>query len=131
MRIEALQSIIKQTLFKPMFFGFPALDHFPWLFTSRKRAYRIMHEFDNRLYAMVRDMLERRRQDKNASEEMVAHMLGEPFESGRINEKQFRDNLKITFLTAHENAQQLVNSMIWQLGIRTVCFLFRQAGLLL
>lgn len=49
---------------------------------------------------------------------MVSHMLGEAYTSGRITEKQFRDNLKITFLTAHENAQQLVTSMFWQLGTR-------------
>ncbi|KAJ5517730.1 Cytochrome P450 [Penicillium expansum] len=91
-RIEALQSIIKATLFKPMYFSFPDLDHFPWLLPSRKRA--------------------------TQSEEMVSHMLGEAYTSGRITEKQFRDNLKITFLTAHENAQQLVTSMFWQLGTR-------------
>ncbi|KAJ6070839.1 hypothetical protein N7467_012158 [Penicillium canescens] len=116
-RIEALQSIIKATLFKPMYFSFPDLDHFPWLLRSRKRAYEIMHEFDNRLYAMVMDMLEHRSQ-KSKSEEMVSHMLGVAYKTSRITEKQFRNNLKITFLTAHENTQQLVNSMFWQLGVR-------------
>ncbi|KAJ5981439.1 hypothetical protein N7522_013860 [Penicillium canescens] len=116
-RIEALQSIIKATLFKPMYFSFPDLDHFPWLLRSRKRAYEIMHEFDNRLYAMVMDMLEYRTQ-KSKSEKLVSHMLGEAYKTSRITEKQFRNNLKITFLTAHENTQQLVNSMFWQLGVR-------------
>jgi Cytochrome P450 len=91
----------------------------PWLLPSRKRAYQIMHEFDNRLYTMIMNMLHKRTQDKpTQSEEMVSHMLGEAYTSGRITEKQFRDNLKITFLTAHENAQQLVTSMFWQLGTR-------------
>ncbi|KGO40444.1 Cytochrome P450 [Penicillium expansum] len=118
-RIEALQSIIKATLFKPMYFSFPDLDHFPWLLPSRKRAYNIMHEFDNRLYTMIMTMLHKRTQTQSTqSEEMVSHMLGEAYTSGRITEKQFRDNLKITFLTAHENAQQLVTSMFWQLGTR-------------
>ncbi|KAJ5775112.1 uncharacterized protein N7511_000123 [Penicillium nucicola] len=117
-RIEALQSIIKATLFKPMYFSFPDLDHFPWLLRSRKRAYEIMHEFDNRLFAKVMDMLETHEKSPSKSEEMVSHMLGEAYKSGRITEKQFRNNLKITFLTAHENTQQLVNSMFWQLGVR-------------
>lgn len=102
-----------------MYFSFPDLDHFPWLLPSRKRAYQIMQEFDNRLYTMIMNMLHKRVQDKpTQSEEMVSHMLGEAYTSGRITEKQFRDNLKITFLTAHENAQQLVTSMFWQLGTR-------------
>ncbi|KAJ5958084.1 Cytochrome P450 [Penicillium vulpinum] len=119
-RIEALQSIIKATLFEPMYFSFPDLDHFPWLLPSRKRAYNIMHEFDDRLYAKIMTMLHKRSESKDTpqSEEMVSHMLGEAYTSGRITEKQFRDNLKITFLTAHENAQQLVTSMFWQLGTR-------------
>lgn len=96
-----------------MYFSFPDLDHFPWLLRSRKRAYEIMHEFDDRLYTQITDMLA-----GNESEEMVSHMLGAAFKAGRITERQFRDNLKITFLTAHENAQQLVNSMFWQLGTR-------------
>ncbi|KAJ5941632.1 hypothetical protein N7516_001800 [Penicillium verrucosum] len=120
-RIESIQSIIKATLFKPMYFSFPDLDHFPWLLPSRKRAYQIMREFDNRLYAMIMNMLQKRTQEKppqSEEKEMVSHMLGEAYTSGRITEKQFRDNLKITFLTAHENAQQLVTSMFWQLGTR-------------
>ncbi|KAG0155617.1 hypothetical protein PDIDSM_2790 [Penicillium digitatum] len=118
-RIEALQSVIKTTLFNPLYFSFPDLDHFPWLLPSRKRAYSIMHEFDNRLYAMIMTMLHKRTSSKSTqSEEMVSHMLGEAYTAGRITERQFRDNLKITFLTAHENAQQLVTSMFWQLGTR-------------
>ncbi|KAJ5575591.1 hypothetical protein N7535_002517 [Penicillium sp. DV-2018c] len=119
-RIEALQSIIKATLFKPMYFSFPDLDHFPWLLPSRKRAYAIMKEFDDILYDKIMAMLEQRSKatDQPKSEEMVSHMLGAAYKAGRITEKQFRDNMKITFLTAHENAQQLVNSMFWQLGVR-------------
>ena len=68
---------------------------------------------------MIMNMLHKRTQEKpTQSEEIVSHMLGAAYTSGRITEKQFRDNLKITFLTAHENAQQLVTSMFWQLGTR-------------
>ncbi|OQE35356.1 hypothetical protein PENCOP_c013G07794 [Penicillium coprophilum] len=115
-RIESLQSIIKATLFKPMYFSFPDLDHFSWLLPSRKRAYNIMNEFDNRLYAKIMTMLQNR--NETDPEEMVSHMLGSAYKTGLITEKQLRDNLKITFLTAHENAQQLITSMFWQLGTR-------------
>jgi unspecific monooxygenase len=101
-----------------MYFSFPDLDRFTWLLPSRKRAYEIMHEFDNRLFAKTMQMINQRANSNEKSEEMVSHMLAEAFLSKQITEKQFRDNLKITFLTAHENAQQLVNSMFWQLGTR-------------
>jgi unspecific monooxygenase len=52
---------------------------------------------------------------------MVVHMLVDAYRDGRLTEKQFKDNLKIVFLTAHENAQQLVNSMFWEIGKNTVC----------
>lgn len=112
-RLESIQSIIKATLFRPLYFSFPDLDRFAWLLPSRKRAYKIMQEFDNRLYNATLDMI--RSQPKS---EMVSHMLADAYLSNRITEQQFRDNLKITFLTAHENAQQLINSMFWQLGVR-------------
>ncbi|XHF99349.1 hypothetical protein AWENTII_002855 [Aspergillus wentii] len=114
--LEAIQSTIKRTIFRPLFFNFPHLDMFPWLFSSRKEAYRIMHEFDDTLYHTVRDNLDRRRERGQNTVDMVAHMLEEAYNDGRITEKQFRDNLKITFLTAHENAQQLMNSTFWVLG---------------
>lgn len=72
-----------------------------------------MREFDDRLYTQTMQMVSR-----PPKSDMVSHMLVDAYLTNRITEKQFRDNLKITFLTAHENAQQLVNSMFWQLGTR-------------
>lgn len=115
-RLETLQSIIKSTLFKPLYLNFPDLDKYPWLFRSRKTAYRIMHEFEDRLTNTVRASLSLKRENGTSASEMVSHMLEEAHRDGRITEKQFRDNLKITFLTAHENAQQLINSTFWELG---------------
>ena len=123
-RLEALQSIIKRTLFKPLFFNFPDLDKYPWLFSSRKTAYRIMFEFEDKLFNPVYEHLNRRREKGVTTTEMVSHMLEEAYRDGRIDEQQFRDNLKITFLTAHENAQQLINSTFWELGKNQVCFLY-------
>src|ERR1700712_2252701 len=117
--MEELQSIIKRTLFKPLFFNFPALDMYPWLFTSRKRAFRIMKEFEDSLYHMVRTnprKEDRKQGDSVLSSKQVVHMLEEALDSGKIDDIQFRANIKITFLTAHENAQQLLNSTFWELG---------------
>ncbi|KAI9776222.1 MAG: hypothetical protein M1839_000543 [Geoglossum umbratile] len=118
MRIEILQTIIKRTIFKPLYFNFPALDKFPWLFTSRRRAFAIMKEFEDLLYELVRNRPRKleRKEPVAPQDELVVHMLERALEDGRIDDEQFRANLKIVFLTAHENTQQLLNSMFWQLG---------------
>jgi len=116
-RIEQLQTIIKRTLFKPLYFNFPVLDKYPWLFTSRRRAFQIMKEFDDTLYHMVRTNPRKQTREKdNTSNDQVVHALEEALESGKITDRQFRSNLKITFLTAHENTQQLLNTTFWELG---------------
>ncbi|KAI9676068.1 MAG: hypothetical protein M1817_000811 [Caeruleum heppii] len=116
-RIEVLQTIIKGTLFIPIFFSFPQLDKYPWLFKSRRRAFDHMQEFEDLLCEIVRNRPNLKNGKKIAPEdELVVHMLERALEEGKIDERQFRDNLKITFLTAHENAQQLMNSTFYELG---------------
>lgn len=80
-----------------------------------------MHEFGDRLVDAVHDKINTKNYEPPGGEDMVVHMLARARRDGRLTEKQYRDNLKIVFLTAHENAQQLVNSMLWQLGILPVC----------
>lgn len=118
MRIEVLQSIIKRTIFKPLYFNFPALDQYPWLFTSRRRAFAIMKEFEDLLYDLVKHRPRKleRKEPIAPQDELVVHMLERALEDGRITDEQYRANLKIVFLTAHENTQQLLNSAFWQLG---------------
>jgi len=76
-----------------------------------------MHEFGDLLVETVRN---RPREDEinngAAMEDTVADLLESALKTGQITEEQFRANLKITFLTAHENAQQLLNSTFWELG---------------
>lgn len=79
-----------------------------------------MSEFETRLVSAVRERLTTQREKGGTANDMVSHMLAEAHRAGRISEKQFRDNLKITFLTAHENAQQLINSTFWELGMNKV-----------
>ncbi|KAJ5698084.1 Cytochrome monooxygenase xanG [Penicillium macrosclerotiorum] len=112
-RLEQLQTIIKQTLFKPLFFNFPDLDRYPYIFRSRTVAFNIMQEFGDLLVATVR----RRSQEQSSSDgEQVVDYLDRALKEGRITEEQYRANLKVTFLTAHENAQQLLNSIFWVLS---------------
>lgn len=47
-------------------------------------------------------------------------MLEKALKEGKITQKQYRDNLKITFIVAHENTQLLLNSMFYQIGINKV-----------
>ena len=118
MRIEELQSIIKRTIFKPLYFNFPALDKYPYIFRSRARAFTIMKEFEDLLYHLIRNRPRKleRNEPVKPEDELVVHMLERALEEGRIDDTQFRANLKIVFLTAHENTQQLLNSTFWQLG---------------
>ena len=118
MRIEELQSIIKRTIFHPLFFNFPALDKYPMVFKSRRRAFTIMKEFEDLLYELVRKRPRKltRKSPVEPEDELVVHLLERALEEGKISDEQFRANLKIIFLTAHENTQQLLNSTFWQLG---------------
>ena len=113
-RLEQLQTLIKKTLFKPLFFNFPDLDRFPKLFPQRQVAFGIMQEFGDLLVETVRRRP--RIEFEEGSPEQVVDRLDRAFKEGKITEEQYRANLKVTFLTAHENAQQLLNSTFWELG---------------
>lgn len=121
-RIEVLQTIIKRTIFKPLFFNFPVLDKFPNLIPQRARAFAIMKEFEDLLYNTVRNRpnKDQTKSTPPSADDQVIHMLERALDTGSITDEQFRANLKITFLTAHENFQQLLNSTFWELGSNTV-----------
>ncbi|KAJ5715789.1 Cytochrome monooxygenase xanG [Penicillium malachiteum] len=113
-RIEQLQTIIKKTLFKPLFFNFPDLDRFPYLFHQRRVAFEIMQEFGDLLCETVKKRPPTTGEEN--STEQVVDLLDNALKEGKITETEYRNNLKVTFLTAHENAQQLLNSAFWELG---------------
>lgn len=77
-----------------------------------------MKEFEDLLYDLVRNRPRKvlRKSPVKAQDELVVHLLERALEEGTLSEEQFRANLKITFLTSHENIQQLLNSAFWQLG---------------
>ncbi|MCJ1248314.1 hypothetical protein MMC30_005531 [Trapelia coarctata] len=115
--IEQLQSAMKRSIFKPLYMNFPSLDKYPWLFRSRRRAFMLVHQFETILYNQVRS-----RSGKSAGaagvgkSDSLIHLLEQALLEGKITDNQFRANLKITFITGHENVQLLLNSMFWQIG---------------
>ena len=89
-----------------------------------------MKEFGDRLFAVGRSRPGKvvEKVSRDDQDVQVVHLLNSALDADRITEKQYRDNIKITFLTAHENAQQLLNSAFWELGKNQVCCqLFGQA----
>lgn len=77
-----------------------------------------MQEFEDHLYTLVRNRPRKfsKKEVVDPKDELLIHMMERALEQGKIDETQFRANLKITFLTAHENTQQLLNSTFWELG---------------
>ena len=77
-----------------------------------------MKEFEDLLYDLVRNnpRKQTRKTPLQPQDELVVHMMERALENGTIDDVQFRANLKIVFLTAHENTQQLLNSAFWKLG---------------
>jgi xanthocillin biosynthesis cytochrome P450 monooxygenase len=121
MRIEVLQTIIKKSIFRPLFFNFPVFDRYTCVFRSRKQAFTIVHEFENLLCDLVKNRPQHKQGgSKSVQNDRVIDALEKSWASGEINETQFRSNLKITFLAGHENIQQLLNSAFWALGKATV-----------
>jgi unspecific monooxygenase len=112
-RIEVLQGIIKKALFRPLFFNFPVLDKLRWLLPWRKAAFAAVYEFENLLVELIAS---RPRRTRRPEDEQVVHMLERARDEGRLTDAQYRANLKIVFLTAHENVQQLMTSMYYALG---------------
>lgn len=116
-----IQTTIKQSIFKPLFMNFPVLDKYPALFPSRRRAFSLVDQFEKTLYELIQSRPGRSMEEKlNPDKDQVVHMLERALKEGRITEKQYRDNLKITFIVAHENSQLLLNSMFHQIGANKV-----------
>jgi xanthocillin biosynthesis cytochrome P450 monooxygenase len=76
-----------------------------------------MKEFEDKLYNIVlTNPRKQMREKEQSTSKQVVHLLEEALNAGNITDRQFRSNIKITFLTAHENVQQLMNSTFWELG---------------
>lgn len=101
--------------------SFPVADKYPALFPSRKRAFTLVRRFESLLYEIIQNRTRTGSKKKHdARNNQVVHMLEEALKEGKITEKQYRDNLKITFIVGHENTQLLLNSMFYQIGSNQV-----------
>ncbi|KAJ5632052.1 Cytochrome monooxygenase xanG [Penicillium lividum] len=81
---------------------------------ERQVAFDIMKEFGELLCETVRKRAPAIYEGNDT--EQVVDLLDRALKEEQITEEQYRNNLKVTFLTAHENAQQLLNSAFWELG---------------
>ena len=116
-----IQTTIKQSIFKPLFMNFPVLDKYPALFPSRQRAFSLVNQFERVLCELIQNRPKQSMDETFGSDkDQVVHMLERALREGRITDKQYRDNLKITFIVAHENSQLLMNSMFYQIGANQV-----------
>lgn len=77
-----------------------------------------MKELDDLLYHLVRENPRKSEMKKplDSQDELVIHSLERALDEKRISDHQFRSNLKLMFLTGHENTQQLLNTLFWKLG---------------
>lgn len=104
--------------------NFPVADKYPALFPSRKRAFTLVKRFESLLCELIRDRPQSSSGKKHKSDnDQVVHLLEQALKEGKITEKSYRDNLKITFIVAHENTQLLLNSMFYQIGVNQVSYL--------
>lgn len=71
-----------------------------------------MQEFGDLLVSTVQHRIH----TPSTDGEQVVDLLDRALKENKITLEQYRANLKVTFLTAHENAQQLLNSTIYVLG---------------
>lgn len=81
----------------------------------------MVRQFESLLCELIHNRPRHRLEKSNGGDnDQVIHMLERALKEGRITERQYRDNLKITFIVAHENTQLLLNSMFYQVGVSQV-----------
>jgi len=111
-KLNMLQSEVKRKIFKPIFLNFPFFDR--EIIPSRKEARmavaRFSEELSSRLIASHTEKV-----SESKSESLGSRLLAAR-EDGRITERQFRDNLNVTFVAGQENPQLSLISTLYLLG---------------
>ncbi|OJD16309.1 hypothetical protein AJ78_03521 [Emergomyces pasteurianus Ep9510] len=121
MRLAKYQTAIRKSVFSPLYFSFPILDKHPYIFQSRKRAFRMVKEYEDLLYEVV----QRPRppvtvgDSKTPYERQVIDDLQDALACGDITETQFRANVKIVFVAGHEDVEHLLSSAFYVMGTKT------------
>lgn len=98
--------------------NFPVLDRLGALIPSRVRARRLVEDFSKELQTQLTQ------NHKGVSCSLASDKLGYRLlaarDSGVLSQKQFRDNLTVTFVAGQENPQLSLISMLYLLGKHTV-----------
>lgn len=78
----------------------------------------MVKELDHLLYHLVRENPRKFERERSVDprDELLIHRLEQALDEGRITDHQFRSNLKLLFLTGHENTQQLLHASFLKLG---------------
>lgn len=109
-----LQTALKQQIFKPIFMSFPFLDRLPIPSreAARKTIDRFKDELTSRLVQSHRDV------DLDSPSDKLGARLLAARRSGRLSEKQFRDNLTVLYVAGQENPQIGLTSALYLLAQR-------------
>ena len=105
--LHRLQSSIKQAIFRPLFMSFPILDSI--CLPSREAARRHAAHFTDTLVGAVK-----------GAEVHDADVLGQRLlaarAAGTLSERQFRDNVTVSFVAGQENPQLALTSALYLLA---------------
>ncbi|TDZ29811.1 Cytochrome P450-DIT2 [Colletotrichum spinosum] len=126
--INLLQTAVKREIFKPVFLNFPVLDHpaLRRLFPSRARARDVVARFKNELkrslilahrtHTHTHTQTQTQTQTEKPLSEGLGGRMVRALDSGLWTEKQFLDNLTVTFVAGQENPQLLMTSALYLLA---------------
>ncbi|RYP51666.1 hypothetical protein DL768_003064 [Monosporascus sp. mg162] len=101
--IHTLQTALKQQIFKPIFMNFPFLDRLP--IPSRQAAREMVAHFKDELASHLARSHEKTDWESPPSSDKLSARLLAARRSGRLTEKQFRDNLTVLYVAGQENPQ--------------------------
>ena len=81
----------------------------------------LIKQFESLLCELIRNRPRPSSEKQHSTDnDQLVHMLEKALIEGKITDKQYRDNLKITFIVAHENTQLLLNSMFYAINMTQV-----------
>ncbi|KAH6662357.1 cytochrome P450 [Halenospora varia] len=111
-KLNMLQSEVKKKIFQPIFLSFPFLDRD--IIPSRKEARLAVARFSEELATgLTRSHVEK---TCTSNSESLGSRLTAARQYGQITEKQFYDNLNVSFFAGQENPQLALTSTMYLLG---------------
>jgi unspecific monooxygenase len=109
--LHHLQSMIKPSIFNPIFLNFPFLDNFN--LKSRQAGRQLVQAFRS---ALRNEIAKGHDHECDPDSKNLACRLLGAHQHGILTEKQLNDNVVSTFLAGHENPQLALISLMFCLG---------------